>query len=472
MTLFSLYQVNYVKVKWLMVVGLIVQALYSLQAQTSLSGEVKDLSNHPVSFANVLLLHSTDSSLVKGAISDTNGTFLLETQAGDYILHITSVGYQSASSQLKVTRAPKQYLGTLYLAENTQQLDEVVVKGKKPLFERQVDRTVVNVQSSITFTGRTVLEVLEKSPGVIVNRQNNSIALNGKNGVLVMINGKISRLPTDAVVQKLNGMSAANIKKVELITTPPAKYDAEGNAGIIHLVMAESEDRGTNGNVGATVGYSGAETWGLNASVNHRGQRFNTFFTYSILSDRTVHRWNNERFIISGGFTEVNRSFNRRNPITTVQNLRMGLEYDVSDRTSVDLLITGYQRYWDTHDNINNTNTIRPDSTVVNAVAVHGINRWNSATASLGIRYHLDEQQTINLSVDYLYYHQTNPSNYDNTIRYIESAQSENEFLQSKKDTPIHFKIASLDYANTVSPALSVEAGWKGSLSRFTNIVS
>ena len=100
---------------------------------------------------------------------------------------------------------------------------------QKPLYEKQVDSTVINVQNSITSTGGTALEVLEKSPGVIVNRQNSSISMSGKSGVLVMINGKINRLPVDAVVQMLDGMSAANIEKIELITTPPAKYDAEGD---------------------------------------------------------------------------------------------------------------------------------------------------------------------------------------------------------------------------------------------------
>ncbi len=460
------------RIRWLVAFILLIVSSYCLKAQTRVSGQVMDESQQSISFANILLLYSSDSTLAEGTISNAKGEFLIETQTDDYILYITSVGYHSVSSRLTVTPTTEQYLGTFQLIESTQELDEVLVRGQKQLFEKQVDRTVVNVQSSITSAGRTVLEVLEKSPGVIVNRQNNSIALNGKNGVMVMINGKISRLPTDAVVQMLNGMSAANIEKIELITTPPAKYDAEGNAGIIHLVMTENEDIGTNGNIGATVGYSGAETWGLNANINHRNQQVNTFFTYSILSDRTVHRWNTERFITDGDFIEVNRSFNRRNPITTVQNLRLGLEYDINDQTSVDLLITGYRRYWDTHDNINNTNMIRTDSTVVNTVAVHGINRWNSATASIGIRHQLDERQTINLSVDYLYYHQINPSDYDNSITYIESTQSENEFLQSEKSTPIHFKIGSLDYENTISPTLSVEAGGKGSLSRFTNIVS
>src|SRR5205085_3545252 len=100
------------------------------------------------------------------------------------------------------------------------QLSGVTLLSKKPMFEQKIDRMVINVKGSITSAGGSALEVLEKSPGVVVNRQSNAIALNGKDGVVVMINGKISRMPMDAVVQMLSGMNASNIDHIELITTP------------------------------------------------------------------------------------------------------------------------------------------------------------------------------------------------------------------------------------------------------------
>ena len=121
-------------------------------------------------------------------------------------------------------------------------LDAVEVKARKPLFEQRIDRLVVNVAESITSAGSTALEVLERSPGVIVNRQNNDISMAGKSGVIVMINNKISRLPMDALIQMLEGMPADNIEKIELITTPPANFDAEGNAGIINIILKKNQD--------------------------------------------------------------------------------------------------------------------------------------------------------------------------------------------------------------------------------------
>ncbi|MGD1893549.1 MAG: TonB-dependent receptor domain-containing protein [Cyclobacteriaceae bacterium] len=442
-----------------------------LCAQVTYLGEVKDQNRQAVSFANVLLLHSADSSLVVGTISDAEGTFSLEAQPGDYILQIAMIGYQAVYSSIDKSLATTGDLGSFLLAESTRELDEVVIRAQKPLFEKQMDRTVVNVQSSITSAGSTVLEILEKSPGVIVNRQNNSLALNGKNGVLVMINGKISRMPTEAVVQMLNGMSAANIEKIELITTPPAKYDAEGNAGIIHLVMAENTDLGTNGNFGITGGYNSGETWGANATVNHRGIRFNTFLNYSIRSDRQVNVWRNSRFTTEDDFIWKDVNINRREPITTVQNLQAGLEFNLNPRTDVSVLVTGYRRNWNTTDNISSVNTVSPDSTLRTTTDAREINRWQSATASLGIRHKLTDRQQLDVSLDYLYYHQNQPSSYLRNSQLDNSELVSEEFIAVEKQTPIHFEIGSVDYSNNVNDAFSFEVGLKGSISHFTNDV-
>lgn len=444
-----------------------------LMAQVNLTGEVKAEDNQPIPFANVLLLQSEDSSLVLGVITNADGEFSLNVQAGEYIINISMIGYQPIFSQVEIDgMQDKVHLNTFYLPEDVKQLDEIVVKGQKPLFEKQIDRTVVNVQSSITAAGSTALAVLEKSPGVVVNRQNNSIAMQGKTGVLVMINGKVNRLPIDAVVQMLDGMSAANIEKIELITAPPAKYDAEGNAGIIHIVTTENPDYGTNGNFGIILGYNKAETLGGNFNLNHRSKRLNTFLNYSIHHDRNRHEWVNEHYYTVDDFIQTNISSSQRKPVTTVQNLQVGVAYDLNDKTTASLLVTGYRRKWDLDAVTTHFNTIAEDSIFVTEMKIREINKWQSATGSLGIRHRLDDRQEINLSFDYLYYHNDNPSGYDNKTSLNESPATENEVIQVEKRTPIHFKIVNLDYTNNINAQLSMDAGVKGTLSQFTNDVS
>ena len=140
---------------------------------------------------------------------------------------------------------------------------------------------VINVENSITSAGSTALDVLERSPGVMVDRLNNALSINGKNGVVVMINGKINHLPVSAIVQLLAGMTSDNIEKIELITTPPANFDAEGNAGFINIVLKTNSQNGTNGSYSATVGYARWEITEGTINFNHRKGPVNLYGDYS-----------------------------------------------------------------------------------------------------------------------------------------------------------------------------------------------
>lgn len=435
-------------------------------------GEVKDLDNQSIPFANVLLLQPQDSSLVIGAITNIEGDFLLKVQPGNYLIKVTMIGFQPIFSSLIEIGNTREdvHFSTFYLSESVMQLNEVVIRAQKPLFEKQIDRTVINVQSSITSAGSTALEILEKSPGLIVNRQNNSISMNGKSGVLVMINNKVIHLPIDAVLQMLDGMSSSNIKKIELITTPPAKFDAEGDAGIINIVMNESADHGTNGNFGGTVGYNKAETLGGNFSLNHRSMHSTYFINYSINRDRNIHQWNNDRFLKENNFTKTIIGSSARKPTTSAQNLRFGIEHDFNGKITATVLVTGYRRNWDMSALTTNVNSAAPDSTINTEMSILEINRWQSASLGLGFRYRFDRQE-LNISFDYLYYHNNNPSSYNNRISFLEAAETDNEITQVEKLTPINFKVAHLDYANQVNDKLSMDVGVKSTFSEFTNKV-
>ena len=218
-------------------------AIYSF-GQVSIKGRIKDQRQN-LSFATVVLLNP-DSSTIKTVAADGYGEFAFENVSpGFYLVSSSVVGYSKFFSDSVSVENKNIILPDIILKEVTTELNVVTVKAKKPLFEQKIDRLVVNVQSSITSSGNTVIDVLQKSPGIVVNRQNNTITMNGKSGVKIMINGKIIELPLDVVVQMLDGMSSSNVEKIELITAPPAKYDAEGNAGIIHIVMKGTADFGT-----------------------------------------------------------------------------------------------------------------------------------------------------------------------------------------------------------------------------------
>jgi iron complex outermembrane receptor protein len=190
------------------------------------SGKLTTGNGEPIPLANVLLLNSRDTSLVKATLTKENGAYHVENiSQGSYILRLSSTGYQTWDSpvfELTDLQKSKDF-GTQAMKENTKELEEVVVRAEKPLYQQKPEGTVVNVEGSILTKGSTALQVLERSPGVVINHRDNSIELNGKSGVMVMLNGKLMRMSMEQVVTLLNGMSANDISTIELLTTPPCK---------------------------------------------------------------------------------------------------------------------------------------------------------------------------------------------------------------------------------------------------------
>ncbi len=443
-----------------------------LHAQVYVTGEIISPDGLPVPFANVLLLQPLDSSLLFGEITNEEGRFIFDVQPATYLLNVSMLGYKSYYSSVEVDPLQKQVsLSPISLSENAYELGEIVVNGKRPIFEKESDRTIINVQNSITSAGNTLLEVLEKSPGVTVNRQNGNIELNGKDGVLVMINNKMNRLPLDAVVQMLDGMSAANISKIELITNPPAKYDAEGNAGIIHIVMKDNPDQGTNGSLGLTLGFNHAEILGGNFNLNHRSKVFSAVLNYSIHHDHTRHLSYMQRYVTDNGFIQSDIDSSIRNPFFTIQNLNAGLEFFLSEKSMVHFSFTGYNRNWNTEDIGRNFYFPANDASVKTETIKKELNLWKSGSAGIGFIHNFNERHHINLMFDYLYYDNNNPSEFRNDRRIVDSSITERELIDIKKETPINFLIVNFDYSGKTSNQVLVETGIKGSWSEFTNDV-
>ena len=255
-------------------------------SQEAIVGKVQDEVGNSIAYVNVLLLKTVDSTLIKGAITDDNGTFLLESVVdGNYIVSVSMMGFKPKTTEpFEFDGSSKLMLSAIILSEGVE-LDGVTVSSKKNLYVQKIDRIVINVASSILSAGSSALEILERSPGVLIDRQNSAISLVGKSGVVVMINGKQSYMPTASLVQLLQGMNANNIETIELITTPPANFDAEGNAGFINIVLKEQTDIGLNGSYSLSFGLGNGTVTSDNINVNYRKGRINLFGNYSFQRD-------------------------------------------------------------------------------------------------------------------------------------------------------------------------------------------
>lgn len=317
-----------------------------MNAQTGITGKVEDGENNPIPFVNVLLLKSADSSLVKGALTDENGLYVFkEVPAANYLVTASMLGYiqeYSSSFAIKGGNGSPVEIPALVLFEDVEQLDQVKIVTTRPFIEREVDRTIVNVANSIVSGGSTVLEVLERAPGVIVDRQNDNISLLGKEGVIVQIDGKRTYLDMTDVVAMLRSTSSENIDKIELITNPSSRYDAEGNAGIINIVMKENTSIGTNGNI-SIAGGSGRFTRERGSiNLNHRSKRFNLYGNYSINRAGQYYDFDLYRNQTDGDQRNIIEQEMFMRIRNHGQNAKAGIDYFISESTSIGLGWTGF----------------------------------------------------------------------------------------------------------------------------------
>jgi hypothetical protein len=331
--------------------------LINLVSAQSLSGDVQDDAGKAMPFVNVLLLNENDSSLVKGAASNDAGYYTIDkVKPGRFLLVASMLGYKANYVPVVIAdhdmRAP-----LLVMTEQAQQLKEISIVSTRPFIEQAIDRTIVNVSNSIISGGSTALEVLEKSPGISIDRQNDGISLRGKDGVIVLIDGKQTYLSMSDVVAMLRTMPSDNIDRIELITNPPAKYDAAGNSGIINIVLKKNENYGTNGSLTLAGGKGGYDRERGSMQINNRSKNLNLFANVGANRSRTywdVHL-SRKQDNHEGGLNYVDqqsyiRFFNHG------MNVKGGMDYSLGPRSTIGLVYTAFR---------NSRNESSPASTTI-----------------------------------------------------------------------------------------------------------
>lgn len=435
-----------------------------------INGSVISDSNEPVPFSNVLLLRASDSTLVKGGLTDDLGNFKFSgISLSSYFIQSTMIGFQPSTSA--VFQLNKDITLDPIIMTEGEALDEVLIESTKPLFQQKVDRMVINVESSIVSSGGTALEILERSPGVVVNRQSNSISLLGKDGIVLMINDKISYMPLDAVVQMLEGMPAGNIETIELITTPPANFDAEGNAGYINIKLKQRTDYGLNGSYSFSGGYGRGAVTNDNINFNYRKNKINLFGTYSFGLDKREQLFKTSREFESNGDLLGTNTTTFRDPTQRNHNLRLGLDIDFSEKLIMGVILNGYNNKWSmdalnkSFDSENGTPTafVDLDNTEINQLKHFG--------ANYNIRYNFNDNEFLSFDANYLYFEFDNPTTYVNTFFDENMDFINQEELRSDKDTPITTLVGQIDYSKKPNDKLKYEVGFKLTNSTFENDV-
>ena len=445
------------------------------RSQTMLKGVVQNDLGKPLSFANILLLKSSDSSFVKGSLSAENGNYFIENvKAGKYVVMASAVGFNKSKSAIFEVQVMEKDLiiPTIKATESSQQLNTVEVIAKKPLFEQQIDKLVINVENSITSAGGTALDILQRSPGVSLNGQDNSLSMSGKTGVMVMINGKLSRLPTAAIVQMLGGMASDNIEKIELITNPSAKYDAEGDAGMINIVMKKNKNFGTNGLFSLSGGYGFTPKASAALNLNHRTDKVSVFGDYSCVYEATDLAIDIDRTVLIQKIPNRYLTITFRDAVRISNNAKIGLDFAVSKKTNMGVLFSGFSNSWEMNAITNTNIEVSKQITAITKMDIYEQNTWKSFAANYNLKHNISKTQELSFDVDYLLFNNSNPTTFINQYNFISEGNKTTDQIDITKKTPITIWVARADYGQNFGKSLRLEVGIKGNFSSLTNTVN
>lgn len=265
-----------------------------LSAQTyRLSGCVQDENRQPVEVANVLLKQAKDSTYITGMLTDTQGCFSFDQPLGEYLLHITLIG--SEDLYVPVVLQGNKNVGELTLKSSSALLDEVTVTAARPVIKRLVDRVVFDAHNTIASAGGSALDLLREVPGLQVGQ--NSIGIIGKGGIKVYINDRETKLSGDELIDYLRSYDASQILKVEVITTPPSKYDAAGNAGIINIRLKSRPKDYVGGTASASYSAGEKDNYGYGGvSLNLSKGRVSSFLNGGTTQGNYETREKNYRY--------------------------------------------------------------------------------------------------------------------------------------------------------------------------------
>lgn len=343
-------------------------------------------------------------------------------------------------------------------------LSEVNVSARKPTVVRTMEKTIVNVASSARFIGTTVMDVLEKSPGIRVDKDD-QIYMNGKSGVVIMIDSKQTYMSGTDLSSLLKSMQSSEVETIELISSPSAKYDAAGTAGMINIRTKKNKQFGANGNVTLGTGYGLTSKYNGSTNLNFRKDKFNVFGNYNYGDFGTKGRLDMIRIFNNQGTTTTYQMQSDFNDRKTNNAYKAGLDYNLNTHHTLGFLVNGYYNSSTTPDNPSFTtvNAILPDhSTAAGYTQVHDQNNQRYKNTGYNLNY-LGKLDTLGreISIDLDY------SNYNGAARDYRSIDT--VFMQNagtyyvKNNTlsTIKIKTLKLDYTTPINKIIKIEAGIK-----------
>lgn len=435
----------------------------------SISLVVHQPAGQPVESVTALLFKWGETRVYRTAVSDQSGKIHFQNiEAGDYTLSLILQGFEKYNTEkISITAAnPVLNLSAITLSVATKALNEVVIEAKKPFIEKKFDKLIVNIENSIVASGGTLLEALEKAPGVVTN-QESSISLNGKQGLIVMIDGKPSPLNGADLINYLKSIPATSVEQLEIMTNPSSKYDASGNAGMINIKLKKDQRFGFNGNIALNYGQGvyGKPSGSLNA--NYRDRKWNFFGNYAHSEPLGFTEFDINRKFFSGNTVESvfdQRSFIKQ-PIKNDVG-KIGADYFLSKKTTIGFISTYVnsrsKRDGSTHSIISNPNGQLTSTTENN-------NQLNEERGNFFLNFNLKHifnttGKELTVDVDYGRFNSDNLQKFVTQIFNASGSPTHTDYLKTDQFGNLNIKSIKADYIHPIGKTDKLEAGFKSSI--------
>lgn len=438
------------------------------QSRGNITGTVTDAEKKPLRSASVALLKEKDKSVVKILITDAEGKFEFENlKADSLIVAITHVGFTEYKSSLIIVNNKRIVLPPIQLHPlGADALQDVLVKAKKPFVEQKIDRTIINVDALISNTGSNALEVLERSPGVVVDA-NGNISLKGKSGVLILIDDKPTYLSAADLTAYLKSLPSSSLDKIELMSNPPAKYDAASGAGIINIKTKKNTLKGFNGVLSLSAGQAVYGRTNESLNLNFRHSKVNLFANLAYSTQHAYRRLDIRRsyYNTAGDLQSVFMQTSYFKPRRKSPSIKAGMDYYLSDKTTLGVVFKG------SYSSSSNPSPVKSyiynDNERLDSL-IDADNFTTDKFSSNGVNINFSKQfdtagKVLTFDLDYLKYTAGSNRSFLNNSYGPGGSFKYRENLRADLPSDIGIYAAKTDYTHTIKQGMKLDAGLKAS---------
>jgi iron complex outermembrane recepter protein len=450
--------------------GKVVEAIPGKAAQIKpgkIEGLVKDEKGQPLEAASVTLLSARDSSRVRQTVTDKTGHYeFVRVSAGKYLVSGSSVGFgQVYSASFEAGKAGST-IPPMVLQAASVSLKEIAVVAKRSPIEQKADRTIINVDASPSNAGSTAMDVLEKAPGVTLDKDDN-ISLKGKQSVTIMIDGKPTYLSASQLASYLRSLPASAIDQIELMTNPSAKYDAAGNSGIINIRTKKNKLKGFNGSLTLTHTQAVYPKPSGSLNLNYRTGQFNFFLNAGYSHWEGFQVLNiNRKYLDADAAQTVNSIFNQ---VTVMHftnpeaNLKFGMDYYMTPKTTLGFVVSGFRNKEEDRSG-SNIQLLSPNYALDSIVYSPNTNNtsWKNGSANLNFRHQYDSTgRELTADLDYVRYSAVSDQYFNNLTYSPDMVQLDQSIITGHLPSTINIYTFKSDYTRPLAGGYKLETGVK-----------